>query len=351
MAEYNINSLVKKLKGKYGTIRVAEEDDAVDKEYISTSIKALDLALEGGIAWGYVTEVAGFSQSGKTTLLQLLLAHAQKEFNAVGIWFDREKAWFNKRAVDLGIDISKVIVISPEDIPTVIEANALVDDIMSSIPDDQYKFICIDSISAFAKTAKVDKSDMGKRALQIHDLFRMILKYTNDKTSVNFANHRYYKPEVMFGDNTTSGGGEGPKYYTNYRIQMEDRKQIFNKKENNAVMGNWIKATVNKTRNGPNYRHVVFPHYYEFGIPELGGYARLLVDRNYAAPASKAEFKSLKRGDFKVHGDDTVYDEFKLDELLEKHPELNFSEYPKFNSVNGKVEEDEDDDEFTIKGD
>lgn len=711
MTDFNLNTLTKKLKKKYGSLRMADSD-VEDKLYIKTGNKALDLILGGGIAWGYVSEIAGFSQSGKTSLLQIMLANAQKDFGAVGIWIDREKAWFNKRAESLGVDTSNVIVIDPLDIPTVVEANQFVDDTLSAIPDDVYKFICIDSISAFAKTAKSDKSDMGKRALQVHDLFRMITKFTNNKTSVNFANHKYYRPDVMFGclhadcnipfvdgrsftikeivdkkiegevfsydeetksikpskiinwfnngevtnktdfisfitetvdtknsragvtctknhkiltnngwkeakditiddliltkyksilnnslsefvcgttvadasiikcknrnnysasmriedgvnieyrdwklsklskfitfnkvsctndliyfysnqtyeflklkdligkrnpakladrlswlslammymddghfddkkshcrcclsyyrfressilddialmlktnfnincsinyrngkitinkesflhmcknickyvpesmqyklpdefknkyidfelksnieyipeymkilsisegserkfrlrgkydiqvenypnylvgnvDNgiivhnskETTGGGEAPKYYTTYRIQLEDRKQIHNAKENNAAIGNWIKATVNKTRTGPNYRSVTFPHFYESGIPELGGYARMLVGLNYAKPTNKTEFKSFKSNLFKVVSeapiDDKVYNEFDIEELFEKHPELIFDEYPPFNNVK-KVdgeEDEEENDEFEL---
>jgi len=315
MTEFKLANLAKKLKKKYGSSRIADTDTD-DYEYISTGVLALDLILGGGIAWGYVSEFAGFSQSGKTTLLQILLANAQKNYNASGIWLDRENAWFNKRAKDLGVDTGEVIIVDPVDTASVEDANKFINDIFFVIPKETYKFICFDSISAFSKMAKLGKSDMGKKALQAHDLFRMVLKHADDRTTVAFSNHRYYRPDVMFGDPTTTSGGEGPKYYTTYRIQLEDKKQIINVKENKTVIGNWIKATVNKTRTGPNYRHVLFPHYYAQGIPYYGGYARLLVNQNYAVPLNKQDFLSAKRNDFKVHGDDTEYSEFEMDEFL-----------------------------------
>ncbi len=63
------------------------------KEFISVGNKALDLALDGGINLGSAVEISGFSQSGKTTLMQIMLANMQKKYNAIGIWLDRENAF------------------------------------------------------------------------------------------------------------------------------------------------------------------------------------------------------------------------------------------------------------------
>lgn len=327
----DLNKIAKTIQKKYAKEKKNTSLDVASNiqdpsEYISTGNLALDLSLEGGISWGYATEWSGGSSSGKTLMLQMMLADAQKRYGAVGIWLDREKAWFNKRAEELGIDIDNVIVIPPQDIIGVKEAEDIVVDILDSIGEDTYKFIAIDSISAFAKEG--DKADMGKKAQSLHNLFRKIIPYVNEKTSFNFTNQRTFKINVLFGDPEVTTGGEGPKYYTTYRIKLDNKKAIKDKDKGNETVGNWIKSTIIKTRQGPNYREVLFPFYYKEGIPYYGGYARLLVTRGYCVPNNKQEFNAFNQTTVKYN--DEEFNEFKVEEFLEKHPELKFSEYPEY---------------------
>ena len=343
----DLERIVAKLKKKYGTAEIASERPD-PKDYISTGNLALDLCLEGGIAFGYAVSWEGFSGSGKSLMLQMMLADAQKKFDATGIILDREKAWINKRAEELGINTSKIIRVEPEDIPTVKHAEEFLMDVLPSLDKDSYKLIAIDSLSSFMKEG--DKADMGKNAQNIHNLFRKLIPYLNDKTSLHIANQMTYKIGVMFGDNTTTTGGEGPKYYTTYRLKLDDRKRIIDLKHGNEVMGNWIKTTVIKTRLGPNMRNIVFPFYYKAGIPYLGGYLRLLASRGYLQPKNKTEFKSFKSGMLK-YNEETV-NEFKVEEFLEKHPELLFKEFPVYNTgfVPEKGEEDYDETDIEMGG-
>lgn len=327
MNDVDISKIVSKLKKTYGSLRVAGEE-AENKEFISTGNLALDLALDGGIYWGYVSELAGLSGSGKTTLLQKMLADAQNRYGAWGIWLDREKAWHNERAVQLGIDLDKVIVLDPIDTVSVPDATQALDDILKTLPQEEYKFIVIDSISAFADTAKIDKADMGKKAGQLHRLFRTVLPYIDKKGSLNFSNHVTFKLDVMFGDKTTTTGGEGPKYYTSYRLRLDDRRAIVDSTKNNEILGNWINAKVIKTRSGPALRDVYFPHYYKEGIPYYGGYVRLLADRNYVQPKNKQEFGSFKQTT--VIYNDKQYTESDIENNINNFPELLFNKFPEW---------------------
>ena len=343
----DLEQIVAKLKKRYGTLNVAgNKSDPVD--YISTGNLALDLCLEGGIAFGYAASFEGLSGSGKSLLLQMMLADAQKKFDATGVWLDRENAWVNKRATELGIDTSKVIRVQPGDIPTIKHAEEFLMDILPSLDKDSYKLIAIDSLSSFMKEG--DKADMGKNAQNIHNLFRKILPFLNDRTSLHIANQMTYKVGILFGDPLTTTGGEGPKYYTTYRLKLDDRKVITNAKWGGEIVGNWLKATVIKTRLGPNMRSVIFPFYYKEGIPYLGGYARFLASRGYLEPKNKTEFKSFKQSTLK-YNEETV-NEFKVEEFLEKHPELLFKEFPIYNDgfVPEKGEEDFDEADLEIEG-
>ena len=336
--EFDINGLVNKLKKNYGSLRVAADTVEV-KEFISTGNKALDLALEGGINFGSLVELSGFSQSGKTTIMQIMLANMQKDYNAVGIWLDRENAFYNNRSEFLGIDLKRTILFKPLDIITVPQATIALEEVLKNIPDDTYKFIAIDSLAAFDDTSKSDKSVMGKTAGQFHRLFRRILPFVNDKTIFIFANQRTFKPNVMFGDNTTTaGGGESGKYYSHYRIQLDQGKEIKDPKRDNEVVGNWMRAIVEKTRSGPSRRKIYFQHIFKEGVHYLSGYVRFLVSRNILQPKNKAEFKSFKN-------EIILYKDKKLKEsdvntIIETYPELNYDIYPEYNVEEEKIEEE-----------
>jgi len=335
MTDFDINKLVKKLKKEYGTVALAS-DEVETKEYISTGNKALDLALDGGINLGKVVEMSGFSQSGKTTLIQIMLADMQKKYNAVGIWLDRENAFTKDRAEFLGINTKETFVFRPMDIPTVVDATIALENTLKNIPADKYVFIGIDSLASFDDTAKTDKAVMGRTAGQLHRLFRRILPYVTDKTIFVFANQRTYKPGVLFGDNTTTaGGGESGKYYSHYRIQLDQGKEIKDVKRDNEVMGNWMRAIVEKTRSGPSRRKIYFQHLFKDGVYYLSGYIRLLVDRNILQPKNKAEFKAFKQETILYKGKKLL--ESNVEKILEDFPELNFDVYPEY-----KLDEDSD---------
>lgn len=317
-----VKDLIKDLKSKLKISGVRTGSDEHPLEYISTGNKALDLALEGGIAWGYVCEWLGKSASGKTLLLQQLLADAQKKYDAIGVWFDRENAFFKKRAEELGINTDNVILVEPQEIVTVADCEQITKEILSKIPSDRYKFIAIDSISAFAKEG--DKADMGKKAQALHNFFRTIIPMMDERTSLSFTNQVTFKIGVLFGPNETTTGGEGPKYYSTYRLKLDNRKAI--KNENDVVLGNWIKTVVIKTRLGPAFREVEFPFYYKEGIPYYGGLARMLVRAGILRPKNKQKFTSFSSTTL-LYGDEEV-DEFEIEEFLKRHEEIKVDRYP-----------------------
>ena len=348
ISNMDLETLAKKLRKKYGGINIASEiEDGQD--YISTGNKACDLALNGGIAFGFVTEWSGGSQSGKTLMLQQMLANAQQKYNCDCLWLDRENAFTNARAIELGIDINRVIVVKPEAMASIDHMTELTSMALEQIDKDKYVFIAIDSISAFEEEVAWDKkegrykADMGKKARSIHNLFRKVLPRMTTKTSLNFTNQRTFKVGVLFGSNETVTGGEGPKYYTTYRLRLAGMSGAPVVNKNNEVIGHWVSAVVVKTRRGPSYRKILFPFYFKTGIPYYGGYARLLADRGYLVPKNKSEFKSIKQSTL-LYGEEQL-NEHKIEVFLEKHPELIFDDYPEYNEevveeeVEDKVEE------------
>jgi RecA/RadA recombinase len=338
-----------KIAGKLKSTVASDVPDP--KDFVSTGNLAFDLVADGGVPFGYVVEFLGFSSSGKSLFIQQIIANAQKMYGAIGLLADRENAYTNKRGEQLGIDNSQLLLLKPKEIPTITHCfNLIIENIKAIREQDEDAYICvgIDSISAFGKDVALEKSDSGRKAKAAHEGLRELLNYIDDKVMLLVANQKTYKIGVMYGDNTSSTAGESMKYYSALRFSLQDRHQIADPKRGNEVIGNWIGIEVIKTRLGPCYRECYIPHYYKTGIDYYGGYARLLVDRNFLKPKNKTEFQGFRQSTivYEEGGEKEQYNEFRIEKLLEAHPELLFKEYPEYNlkgDKNGQegVEEEE----------
>lgn len=77
---------------------------------ILTGFEALDLALEGGLPRGRITEIFGGSGSGKTTFALLVAAHIQQ--GGLGAaWIDAENTFDASYAASLGVSLEGLPVV------------------------------------------------------------------------------------------------------------------------------------------------------------------------------------------------------------------------------------------------
>lgn len=81
--------------------------------HIPTGLPALDRVLGiGGIPKGRVTELLGAPTSGKTTLANIIVAHAQQN-GSVGAYVDLSQTFDPHYAVKCGIDLHDLLIVQP----------------------------------------------------------------------------------------------------------------------------------------------------------------------------------------------------------------------------------------------
>ena len=329
----DLQKVANELKKTYSSADIAENIPD-PKDFISTGNLTFDLISDGGIPFGYLVEFLGLSKSGKSYFIQQIIANAQKKYNATGILVDRENAFFKGRGIELGIDVSKLLLAKPKDVPLVSTAFQFILDSVNSIrkqDTEEYIVVGLDSISAFGKDVTLDKADPGRKAKAAHEGLRAMLDILDERVAFVVANQVTFKVNVLFGNKKTTTAGESMRYYSTVRFALEDKRKIIDPNKNNEVVGSWIGIEVVKTRLGPCYRTCHIPFFYKGGIPYYGGYARLLVDRGYVKPNDKKEFTAFKQNTIKFQKE--KIDEFEIESFLENHPELLFEEYPEFNMV------------------
>src|SRR3984893_16021631 len=123
----NVISQIEKQFGKGAIMKLGEAQQRMAVDVIPTGSIALDIALGvGGIPRGRVTEIFGPEASGKTTLVQHVIAEAQRMGGVCAI-IDAEDALDPAYARRVGVDVDNLFISQPDSAEQALEiAEALV---------------------------------------------------------------------------------------------------------------------------------------------------------------------------------------------------------------------------------
>lgn len=234
-----IDSIFKKIDSMNSEASMLNENalSNVDTWY-DTGCYALNAILggscrKGGVPKGRIVGFSGESMTGKTFIVNKILAQAQKQ-GVYPVIFDTEFAIDESSTKGVGLDPSKTKYVP---VYTVDQCRnqiaAFLDSVIEAKQEGKF-IISIDSLGNLAAQKEVDDiakdksaADMGLRAKSLKSLLRS-LTYKAGKAGVTilFTNHTYSDPGAMFPSLVKNqAGGSGPVYMASILVQLAKRNE------------------------------------------------------------------------------------------------------------------------------
>jgi recombination protein RecA len=290
--QLSLEEALAKLNKDFGPGSVISGDEILEcTEFVSTGSLGLDIAIGiGGIpSDGKIIDISGWESSGKSTLIQTICGNFQRKYpDKKVIYVDSEHSLDRNYSLKLGLNLKELIVIQMDEgagEAAFNKVNTLVDTGMISL-------VVYDSYNAMQPKKIVD-GELGDATMGVHArLMGQVIAQDNAACTKYGTNFIYVgqlreKIGVMFGDPTTTQGGNALKFYAHVRLEASrstthDNSTWSGVKGKSDKLGNLHKVNVKKNKVGPPFRSAEYDIIYGEGIDKYKEIIELAHEYNVA---------------------------------------------------------------------
>ncbi len=219
----------------------ANDEHQQPSVWLSTGFPPLDKAISGsydkGLPSGRIIEIFGPPSSGKTAIATNVMAAAQRA-GGIAMFNDHERSFDSRLGAELGLDLTpgQWVFKTPETFEESISNSMRLASAVRSgkhIPTEAPIVIVFDSLASMVPKSKMAKdvdelnmNDNTALARATAAVFPALAQWCERHNILAiFLNQMRTKIGVMYGDPTTTPGGNSPEYYASVRIKL-GRSQI-----------------------------------------------------------------------------------------------------------------------------
>jgi recombination protein RecA len=231
-SESRTAAMARMIQSKFGGMSAAIPTGEQVIETVSTGVDVLDHYVlgRGGHPRGRILEIYGPEGSGKTSFGYQSIAQAQRA-GGIGVWVESpgEGGIDESRAQVFGVDLDALLILRPATLEQSLDQMREVLTLHDA--DDGPMEIVWDSVAGMV-TAEGQKRDAGNRKVgdvplilsdELKKLPPLLAKHNGHLTAINQVRA---KIGVMFGDNTTTPGGNALKFYASQRLAILGGKAV-----------------------------------------------------------------------------------------------------------------------------
>lgn len=306
---------IEKSFGKGSIMKLGDKASQTSIAVIPTGSIALDIALGiGGVPRGRIVEIYGPESSGKTTLVQHIIAEAQHAGGTAAL-IDAEHAFDPVYATKTGVNVQDLLVSQPD---TGEQALEIAETLIRSNAVD---VIAIDSVAALVPRAEIE-GEMGDSfiALQARLMSQALRRITGavsrSNCTVIFTNQLRMKIGVMFGNPEITPGGKALKYYASVRLEIRKTESV---KDGETFSGIRCHVKVVKNKVAPPFRTAEFDIMFSEGISKEGNVLDVGVEFGLIKKSgSWFEYDGTKLGQGREAAKQTLRENHKLRDEVEK---------------------------------
>lgn len=314
---------IQKNFGEGAIMKLGERKSEASVPVVPTGSIALDIALGiGGVPRGRVIEIFGPESSGKTTLVQHIIAEAQM-LGGIAALIDAEHAFDPIYAKKTGVDVDNLLVSQPD---TGEQALEIAETLIRSNAVD---VVAIDSVAALVPRAEIE-GDIGdshialQARLMSQALRRIAGAVSRSRSVVIFTNQLRMKIGVMFGNPETTPGGRALKFYASVRMDM---RKIQSLKSGSVFHGIRVRVKVVKNKVAPPFRIAEFDIMFSEGISKEGSLIDVGVELGLVKRSGAwYEYGGEKIGQGKEAAKNTLRENKKLSAEIEQKIRKHVSE-------------------------